>query len=123
MGTIKSEQCIAKRILKYILDGISYEIHNVHESQDNAFYKEIVIAFTASGYSRFDKENLSISFTFYCDLPEDDVYVKSITITTFFGPILFHKVYHRCCHINDMMAGRATKSIEELEIKMDLLGV
>ena len=123
METIKSEQCIAKRILKYILDGISYEILNVHESQENAFYKEINIAFKASGYSRFDKEHLSIMFIFYRDSLEDQIYIKAISVTTFFGPILFHKIYHRCRHINDMLAGRATNGIEELEIKMDLLGI
>lgn len=123
METIKSEQCIAKRLLKYILDGISYEILNVHESQENAFYKEIEITFIALGYSRFDNEHLSISFTFYCDSPEDQIYIKALSITTFFGPILFHKVYHRVCRINDMLAGRATNGIEELEINMDLLGI
>ena len=121
--TIKSEQCIAKRLLKYILDGISYEIINVCESQENAFFKEINIAFMASGYYRFDKEQLSISFIFYCDLPEDQIYTRAISITTYFGPILFHKIYHQLRYINDMLAGRATNGIEELEINMDLLGI
>lgn len=123
MEMIKSEQCIAKRLLKYILDEISYEIINVHESQEIASYKEINIVFTASGYSRFDKDHLSITFTFYYDSAEDQIYIKALSITTFFGPILFHKVYHRVRRINDMLAGRATNGIEELEINMDLLGI
>lgn len=123
MKTITSEQCIAKRLLKYILDGISYEIINVCESQENAFYKEINIVFTAPGYYRFDKEQMSISFTFYCDLPEDQIYIRALSITTYFGPILFHKIYHQLCRINYMLAGRATNGIEELEINMDLLGI
>lgn len=123
MKTITSEQCIAKRLLKYILDGISYEILNVREYQENTFYKVIDIVFTAPGYSRFDNEYSSISFTFYCNSPEDRIYVKTITMVTYFGPILFNKIYHQFCCINDMLERRASQGIEELEIKMDLLGI
>ena len=123
METIKSEQCIAKRLLKYMLDGISYEIFNVCEFQDTNFCKKIIIKFTASGYSRINHKPLSILFAFRRDSLEDQIYVKTISITTYFGAKLFDKIYRRYHYINDMLAGRATKGIEELEIKMDLLGI
>ena len=122
METIKSEQCIAKRLLKYILDGISYEIINVHEFQE-LFRKEIVIEFTASGYSRINHKPLSIVFVFHRNSPEDQIYVKTILMTTYFGAKLFDKVYRQYRYIDNMLTGRATKGIEELEIKMDLLGI
>ena len=120
MESNKIETNIAKRLLKYILDGISYEITGFDEKH-SSISKLINIHIVVPGYDRYGFSNMSISFIFYCHLPTDPIFFRRIAIITYFGNRLYNKIDARLDNLLGML--NDNDCLEEFQIKLDLHGI
>jgi hypothetical protein len=118
---IENHEEICKRFTSYILEKYSYRILNMFTDFSKTDIYITVELDIDGGYRRVDRENLEIRFYFIYDSIDDDnsfCFGINSSVSTVLYEQLSEKFFNLHRIFNKWYSG-----IEELNIKMDLMGI